>query len=246
MDFGYIFAAIFGAISGSYATLFIYRIPIGESCFGRYFGPKSRCPNCNRIIPTQELIPIINWLFTLGKCTNCKISIPKRYLIAEILSTLLYVICYHKYGFSDNFILYSLLLNAIVVLIIIDWNFKNLYDSVLYVILTISIAIRVLQDGEIINLLFYIAIATFLSAIFYQFLKLKFFFNQLTENQILQYSKFLIICSILLPFVWFLYYFILILIFLSLCSIIYKKILEKDTYVGFYMISNLLIILFLG
>lgn len=246
MDFGYLFAAMFGAISGSYATLFIYRIPIGESCFGRYFGPKSRCPKCNIIIRTRELIPIINWLFTRGKCTNCKNLIPKRYLITEIASVILYVLCYYKYGFSESFILHSLLISALIVLAVTEWNFKKFYDPILYIILTIALIIRILKDGEIINLLFYVSTAIFLSAIFYQFLKSKFFLNQLKEEQILQYSKFLIICSILLPFGWFLYYFILILIFLSLCSIIYRKILEKDTYVGFYMISNLLIILFLG
>lgn len=244
MDFGYIFAAIFGAISGSYATLFIYRIPIAESCFGRYFGPKSRCPNCNKIIRTRELIPVINWLFTLGKCVNCHIEIPKRYLFAEILSTILYVICYHKYGFSEDFILYSLLMSALVVLIITDWNFNKFYDRILYVILTISLVIRALEDGQIIDLLFYVAIALFLAAIFYKFLKSKFFASKLEDLEILQYAKFVIICSILLSFGWFIYYFILLLIFLSIGSFIYKKLLNKDIYLGFYMIITLSIIIF--
>jgi prepilin signal peptidase PulO-like enzyme (type II secretory pathway) len=245
MDLGYIFAAIFGAISGSYATLFIYRIPISESCFGRYFGPKSRCPKCNTIIRTRELIPVINWLFTRGKCVNCHNLIPKRYLCAEILSTILYVICYHKYGFSEDFILYSLLMSAFVVLLIIEWNFRKFYDEILYIILTISLVIRSLKDGQIIDLLFYISIALFLAAIFYKFLKSQFFDSKLEDLQILQYTKFLIISSILLPFGWFIYYFILLLIFLSICSFIYKKFLQKDVYLGFYMITGLFTILFL-
>ncbi|MDB2550585.1 prepilin peptidase [Rickettsiales bacterium] len=243
MDFGYIFAAIFGAISGSYATLFIYRIPLQESCFGRYFGPKSRCPNCNKIIRTRELIPVLNWLFTLGKCVNCQIEIPKRYLIAEILSTIFYVICYHKYGFSEDFILYSLLMSALVVLIVTDWNFNKFYDPILYIILTISLVIRSLKDGQIIDLLFYIAIALFLSGIFYRFLKSKFFAGKLQDEQILQYTKFIIISSILLSFGWFIYYFILLLIFLSIFSFTYNKLLKKDIYLGFYMVITLLIII---
>ena len=246
MDLGYLFAAISGAISGSYATLFIYRIPIEESCFGRYFGPKSLCPNCNKIIRTRELIPIINWLFTRGKCVNCKILIPKRYLITEILSVTLYLFCYHKYGFSEEFILFSLLMSSIIVLVVTEWNFRKFYDPILYVILTLSLVIRVLEDGQIIDLLFYIAIAIFLSAIFYQFLKSKFFASKIEELQILQYTKFLIICSILLTFNWFLYYFILILIFLSLTSFLYKRLLNKDIYIGFYMIALLLITLFVS
>ena len=245
MDLGYIFAAMFGAIAGSYATLFIYRIPISESCFGRYFGPKSRCPNCGKIIRTRELIPVINWLFTRGKCVNCHNAIPKRYLCAEILSTILYVICYYKYGFSEDFILYSLLMSAFVVLLITEWNFHKFYDAILYIILTISLVIRSLKDGQIIDLLFYISISLFLAAIFYKFLKSQFFASKLEDLQILQYAKFLIISSILLPFVWFIYYFILLLIFSSIFSFIYKKFLQKDIYLGFYMITGLFTILFL-
>ena len=65
----------FGCNFGSYATLFAYRLPRGESCFGRYFGQKSRCPNCNSIIKTRDLIPLINWIITFGKCRNCHVKI---------------------------------------------------------------------------------------------------------------------------------------------------------------------------
>jgi leader peptidase (prepilin peptidase)/N-methyltransferase len=77
--FGIIISAAFGAIFGSYATLFAYRLPLNESCFGRYFGPKSRCPQCDTIIRTRELIPLVNWLFTLGRCKNCQTKIRWRW-----------------------------------------------------------------------------------------------------------------------------------------------------------------------
>ena len=62
-------------------------------------------------------------------------------------------------------------MSSIIVLVVTEWNFRKFYDPILYVILTLSLVIRVLEDGQIIDLLFYIAIAIFLSAIFYQFLK---------------------------------------------------------------------------
>lgn len=55
--FEIILVIIFGAIFGSYATLFAYRLPRGESCFGRYFGKKSRCPNCDSTIITRDSNP---------------------------------------------------------------------------------------------------------------------------------------------------------------------------------------------
>ena len=91
---GIIFAATLGAIFGSYATLFSYRLPLGESCFGRYFGPKSRCPQCDTIIRTRELIPLLNWLFTRGKCRSCKSKIPRTHLFVEVTTTSLFILCY--------------------------------------------------------------------------------------------------------------------------------------------------------
>ena len=107
--FGIIISAMFGAIFGSYATLFAYRLPLGESCFGRYFGPKSRCPECDTIIKTRDLIPLLNWLMTLGRCRNCQAKIPRTHLFIELSTTILFVLCYLKFSFGEEFIIYALL-----------------------------------------------------------------------------------------------------------------------------------------
>ncbi|MBM3579804.1 MAG: prepilin peptidase, partial [Alphaproteobacteria bacterium] len=90
--FGIILAATFGAIFGSYATLFAYRLPRDESCFGRYFGQKSSCPSCGATIRTRDLIPLINWLVTLGRCSKCQHKIPRIHLFVELVTTALFVL----------------------------------------------------------------------------------------------------------------------------------------------------------
>ena len=72
--FELIIASAFGAIFGSYATLFAYRLPRGESCFGRYFGPKSRCGNCGSTIITRDLIPLLNWILLLEHVDIAKLK----------------------------------------------------------------------------------------------------------------------------------------------------------------------------
>ena len=91
--FEIILVIAFGAIFGSYATLFAYRLPREESCFGRYFGKKSRCPNCGYTIITRDLIPLLNWIITCGKCRSCKTKIPRIHLFVELSTTILFLIC---------------------------------------------------------------------------------------------------------------------------------------------------------
>jgi len=53
------------------------------------FFPSSRCPKCNKEIKFYQNIPIISYLFLLGKCSNCKTKISLEYPLVEAL-TLLY------------------------------------------------------------------------------------------------------------------------------------------------------------
>jgi leader peptidase (prepilin peptidase)/N-methyltransferase len=248
MYLDYILVAIFGAIFGSYSTIFIHRLPIGDSCFGRFFGKKSHCPSCNHIMTTKELIPVFNWIITMGKCKKCKIPIPKRYLFAEISSIILFLYNYHIFSFSEEFILYSLFSICCLILIIIDWNHKKLSNHVIYAALLISVSIRILRDGQILDLILYCGLAIFFAAIFFQFLKSKLFFkeNNLDNDVLLQYSLILLISSIILPPAQFLLYFILIIVFLSISSYIYRIILKKDIYLGFYQILSLLFVIFIN
>ncbi|MCE3255043.1 MAG: Prepilin peptidase [Rickettsiaceae bacterium] len=216
---GLILAGIFGAIFGSYSTLFAYRLPIGESCFGRYFGPKSRCPSCGTVIRTRELIPILNWLFTLGRCTTCRVKIPKTYLFIELATTALFILCYLKFSFSDQFIIFASLCAACVVIVATDYTSKVFPNAALNVILVAGLVDRVLVEDTIINAVFSAAIGVFFAFIFYQILHKKFSHFLRGEKQSLSYAKFIIIAAVCLNLELFLLY------FLAICLIMFLLIL---------------------
>jgi prepilin signal peptidase PulO-like enzyme (type II secretory pathway) len=210
-----LFIAAFGAIFGSYATLFAYRLPIGESCFGRYFGPKSRCPQCGTIIRTRELIPLINWLFTLGRCRNCKTKIPRTHLFIELSTTLLFVTCYIKFGLGESFMIYSLLCTGLVVLLACDYTHQTFPNPALNFILMIGLANRVLIDQTIIDAVFSGAIGILFSTIFYQIFYKKSHGLFASESQSFDYTKFILIASICMPLELFLLFFLAIMITFS-------------------------------
>ena len=233
---GLIIAGVFGAIFGSYSTLFAYRIPLGESCFGRYFGKKSRCPSCNTIIRTRELIPLINWLFTLGKCTTCKVKIPRTHLFIEIATTLLFMLCYIKFSFGEEFILFALLCATLVVGVAIDFNHKKLPNQILITVLILGFVNRVLVDESILGAIFSAAIGVAMAAIFYQIFDKK-FKNLITNHeQSFGYAKFIIIASVCLQPEIFLLYFLSLLTILILLITLDKSLKGENSILGICLI----------
>lgn len=234
--FGIIISGIFGAVFGSYSTLFAYRLPLGESCFGRYFGPKSRCPNCENVIRTRELIPLLNWLFTLGKCSNCKIKIPKSHLFIESFCTLLFILCYLKFSFSELFIIYALVSSSCVILIVTDFKHKVFPFQILVFLTILAVGARVLVDESIIDLIFNLLYGTLACAVFYHIFYKKTSGIFATEEHFFDYLKFILIISIFLQDIDFLLYFLVVMIIFS-AIILFDDINKRKSFgYGFCLI----------
>jgi prepilin signal peptidase PulO-like enzyme (type II secretory pathway) len=242
--FGLAIAGMFGAIFGSYSTLFAYRLPIGESCFGRYFGPKSRCPSCNTVIRTRELIPVFNWLFTLGRCTTCKVKIPKTYLFIELATTILFMICYANFSFSEEFIIFAAISAASVVIVATDYSSKIFPNQALNIILIAGLVNRVLIDNGIIDAIFSVAIGVVFATIFYQLFHKKFNSFLQSEKQSLGYAKFIIIASVCLSPIIFLLYFLSICLIIIFLIIFGKSLKEANNGLGFSLVLPFLWLLF--
>lgn len=84
--YGLIF--IVGTLFGSFFTLAVYRIPLGEDIFYKH----SFCPNCKSKLQFKDLIPIISYLALRGKCAHCGQKIRIRYLLLEILSGMVFLL----------------------------------------------------------------------------------------------------------------------------------------------------------
>ncbi len=229
--FGILLAAIFGAIFGSYSTLFAYRLPLGESCFGRYFGPKSRCPSCGYTIRTRELIPLLNWLFTFGKCAKCSTKIPRSHLFLELSCTILFVLCYLKFSFSELFIIYALVSCACVILIVTDFKHNAFPYQLLILLLILAVASRVLADQNIIDMIFSVLYGVLASAAFYQIFYKKASGLFATQNHFFDYVKFILIASVFLQNVDFVLYFLVVMIIFS--SIILFNAISKKKRFGY-------------
>ena len=85
---------ILGLLFGSFANVCVWRIPRKEEIV---FTP-SHCPKCLNSIKWYDNIPVISYLFLGRKCRSCKAEISWRYPLVELLSALLFLGVYLKFG----------------------------------------------------------------------------------------------------------------------------------------------------
>jgi len=117
---------LFGLMIGSFLNVCILRIPAGESIVR----PGSRCPNCHKEIKFYDNIPVLSWLVLGGKCRNCKTKISPLYPGIELLTGLLFVVCYLLFGETVNTAKWAALSALLVVLTATDIRERILPDAV--------------------------------------------------------------------------------------------------------------------
>lgn len=91
--------------------------------------PRSSCPKCHHQITALENIPIISWLFLLGRCRQCKTSIPIRYPLVELMGGALAGIAFWYFGMTWQALAACILLWMLLALTFIDFDTQLLPDD---------------------------------------------------------------------------------------------------------------------
>ena len=119
-----LFAFILGTILGSFANVIIYRLPRQESIVF----PRSRCIQCQSLIPFFLNIPIFSWLFLRGCCKKCGSKISLRYPIVEFLMGLSFSALFYFYGWSFSTLEYFIFSFGLITASFIDLDCMILPD----------------------------------------------------------------------------------------------------------------------
>jgi leader peptidase (prepilin peptidase) / N-methyltransferase len=119
---------IFGLVIGSFLNVCIYRLPRGESIAF----PGSHCPNCGKAIAPYDNIPVLSFLWLLGKCRHCGTPISAQYPLVELLTGSAFYFSALKWSFTPPTFINSLFLSALIVLFLID-----LYHQILPNVITL-------------------------------------------------------------------------------------------------------------
>jgi leader peptidase (prepilin peptidase)/N-methyltransferase len=121
-----IFAGAFGAVVGSFLNVVIHRYPLEESIVF----PPSRCPHCGTHIKPYDNVPVLAYLWLLGKCRTCRAPISMRYPLVELANALFYVAIFQRTGPTWGFPVLAALVSMTIVLIYIDLEIQILPDVI--------------------------------------------------------------------------------------------------------------------
>lgn len=93
--------------------------------------PSSHCHICDHKLKWYELIPIVSYIIQGGKCRKCGSYLPLSYLVIEIVTGILYVVCYHEYGLSPELIISVIFISILIIVIVSDIEYMIILDEVL-------------------------------------------------------------------------------------------------------------------
>jgi prepilin signal peptidase PulO-like enzyme (type II secretory pathway) len=99
--------------------------------------PRSHCENCERTLGAVDLIPVLGWILSKGRCRECHHQVPARYPISEALLGAI-SLAFAWLFFPD--------IQAVILVLALIWS--------LVVISAIDLSINVIPDEVTTPLLF--------------------------------------------------------------------------------------------
>jgi leader peptidase (prepilin peptidase)/N-methyltransferase len=118
------FAFIFGAAIGSFLNVCIFRLPAETSIVK----PRSQCPHCKHPLRYYDNIPLISFFFLRGKCRDCGGAISWRYPLVELITALLALLLFIKFGLTLKFLVFFIFIAVLIVITFIDLDHQIIPD----------------------------------------------------------------------------------------------------------------------
>lgn len=115
-----------GAVMGSFAVAVAWRLPRGED----WVAGRSRCTACHTVLGPRDLVPLLSWLATGGRCRHCGTAIPACYPLTEALTAVAFAVPVMAHGgFWSAHLALWLLATLLAVLALVDLSHRYIPDG---------------------------------------------------------------------------------------------------------------------
>lgn len=161
--FWYVLVAALGLLFGSFAGASVWRLrayqlkedkKLGEEYDKKEYdhlkkltkhsvsSDRSRCLHCNHVLKWHDLVPLVSWVRTGGRCAYCKKSIGMFEPIVELTTAVLFVAVYHfamsmEYPLAITMLLLIISL-GMVILFYYDQKWLLLPNNVMWAVIGLS------------------------------------------------------------------------------------------------------------
>jgi leader peptidase (prepilin peptidase)/N-methyltransferase len=140
---GIVFAALAGAMIGSFLTVVAHRVPRGESIVG----PRSSCPACGAQIAAYDNFPVLSWVSLRGRSRCCDEPISARYPLTEtVLAALFGAVVVRFQGDAGLIALGLVFVSTLVTVSLTDLERRIIPNRVLAVAAVLALVIAALTD----------------------------------------------------------------------------------------------------
>lgn len=120
-----------GATIGSFLNVVIYRMPRNMSLGKPTY---SFCPSCKARLGPGDLVPLLSWAFSKGKCRHCVEKVASRYFWVELMNGAIWAAIWWQYLIAGSepakAVAYALAAATLVAIIFIDWELYIIPDPI--------------------------------------------------------------------------------------------------------------------
>lgn len=124
-----VLCVILGLCMGSALNCIAWRIANKKS----WTKGKSICPACRHELHTRDLIPLLSYIFSKGKCRYCGEKISPRYPLTELGLAVIFVAVFLRYGFTLYTLDIMVLASCLFTLSLIDLDTMTIPDRFLII-----------------------------------------------------------------------------------------------------------------
>lgn len=135
---------LLGLACGSFFNVVGLRVPLGQSLVA----PPSSCPCCGQRLAARDLVPVLSYALSRGRCRYCATPVSALYPAGELAAGLLFVWAYLRFGLTAQGAIGALLASLAVIVTVSDIRYMRIPNAVLLAFAPMLLALRMLCPGE--------------------------------------------------------------------------------------------------
>ena len=144
-------AFLVGAIAGSFLNVVIHRGPKmwglvdDQARRGNLAFPASYCPQCDVPLRAFDLVPIVSYIRLRGRCAQCHVDIPVRYLAVELAGAAAALGAFLIFGPGFIAVCVAVFLWLLIALAVIDFETGYLPDALTFTLVFVGLAVNMID-----------------------------------------------------------------------------------------------------